>query len=130
MINRFVPISNQQIRRRRFWIFGLVLFSTLLATLKWIAVIPSDTLFLTKLFMILLFILSFLVSFGLILLSSMFLWFFRFGAVALSPLILPILVPFTHWLMKPLESAISKGYIKKSKNNSSLSSWQTNSSNF
>ena len=65
--------------------------------------------------MILLFILSFLVSFGLILLSSMFLWFFRFGAVALSPLILPILVPFTHWLMKPLESAISKGYIKKSK---------------
>lgn len=59
MINRFVPISNQQIRRRRFWIFGLVLFSTLLATLKWIAVIPSDTLFLTKLFMILLFILTF-----------------------------------------------------------------------
>ncbi len=63
---------------------------------------------------ILLYILCFAVSFGLILLSSMFLWFFRFGAVALSPLILPILVPFVHWLLKPLESAIGKSYIRKS----------------
>ncbi len=63
---------------------------------------------------ILLFILCFVISFGLIILSSMFLSIFRFGAVALSPLLLPILVPFVHWVMKPLEHAINKGYIKKS----------------
>lgn len=62
---------------------------------------------------ILLFIICFAVSFGLIILSSMFVPFFRFGAVALSPLLLPILVPFVHWLLKPLESAINHGYVKK-----------------
>ena len=64
---------------------------------------------------ILLFILCFAVSFGLIILSSLFLSFFRFGAVALSPLLIPVLVPFVHWLLKPIESSISRGYVKRAK---------------
>lgn len=63
----------------------------------------------------LLFVLGLLLSFGLILLSSMFVDIFRFGAVALTPLFLPLLVPLVHFMMKPIEKAISRGYVKKAK---------------
>lgn len=65
--------------------------------------------------MILLFIVNLIISFLLIAFSSVFIWFFRFGAVALSPLLLPVVVPFVHWLLKPLESAINKSYVIKAK---------------
>ncbi len=65
--------------------------------------------------MIVLFILCLLFSFGLILLSSMFIDIFRFGAIALTPLLLPILVPLAHILLKPIEKLINLSYIKKAK---------------
>ncbi len=59
MTNRFIPISPKQIKRRRCLIFGLVLVSTLLATLKWIVVIPSDAFMVTKILMTVFFVLTF-----------------------------------------------------------------------
>ena len=61
--------------------------------------------------MILLFVVNFIVSFGLIILSSMFIDIYRFGAVALTPIVLPVIVPFVHWIMKPIENMINKKYI-------------------
>ncbi len=55
----FTPISPRQIRRRRIKVFGLMIVSTLLATLKWITVIPSDSSLFTRFLMIGLFILTF-----------------------------------------------------------------------
>lgn len=66
-------------------------------------------------YMILFYILSLLLSFGLVALSSLYLDVYGYGAIALTPICLPLLVPFVHWLMKPLERAISKGYIKRTK---------------
>lgn len=65
--------------------------------------------------MTLLFILSFAISFGFILLSSLFIDVYRFGAVALTPILIPLLVPLVHFVMKPLEKAINRSYIKKAK---------------
>lgn len=65
--------------------------------------------------MILLFILHLAISFGVIVLSSMFIDILRFGAVALTPLIVPITVPFVHWVMKPLEKAINQKYVHQAK---------------
>lgn len=52
-------INMKKIRWRRFKIFGLTGVSTLLATLKWIAVIPTDSFWLTKFLMVFLFMLTF-----------------------------------------------------------------------
>lgn len=52
-------ISSRRIFRRRMKVFGLTLVSTLLATLKWIAVIPNDSELLTRFLMVLLFVLTF-----------------------------------------------------------------------
>lgn len=65
--------------------------------------------------MILLFFVNLVISFVLIAVSSMFISYFRFGAVALSPLFLPIVVPFVHWTMKPIENLINRGYVIKAK---------------
>lgn len=65
--------------------------------------------------MVLLFLVNLIISFALIVLSSMFISYFRFGAVALSPLFLPLVVPFVHWVMKPIEALINKGYVLKAK---------------
>ncbi len=59
MSSYFTPISAKQIRHRRLWIFGLMFFSTLMATLKWITVIPSSSALITKCLMVSLFILTF-----------------------------------------------------------------------
>ena len=55
----FTPISRRQIRRRRIRVFGLMFLSTVLATLKWITVIPSNSEFITKFLMTALFVLTF-----------------------------------------------------------------------
>ena len=65
--------------------------------------------------MIVLFIVNLLISFGVIVLSSMFIDVLRFGAVALTPLIVPITVPFAHWVMKPIEKAINQKYVHQAK---------------
>lgn len=62
---------------------------------------------------ILMYILCFIFTFGLIILSSLYLPFLRFGIIAITPLILPILVPFIHWMLKPLEAGINKGYVRR-----------------
>lgn len=62
---------------------------------------------------ILLFIICFIISMGFIVLSSMYLDFLRFAIVGITPLLLPVLVPFVHWILKPLEAAINRGYVKR-----------------
>ena len=59
MSSEFIPISKKQIARRRLAIFGLMFVSTLLATFKWIEVIPNSSLFITQFLMTALFILTF-----------------------------------------------------------------------
>ena len=87
MVNRFIPISPKQIKRRRSLIFGLVLVSTLLATLKWIVVIPSDAFMVTKIFMTLFFVLTFAWI-------ALFFWSSIFGFVEL---LRRRNVPGVHW---------------------------------
>ena len=65
--------------------------------------------------MLLFFILSIFLTFAFILISSLFTQIFRYGAVALMPLLLPFLAPFSHFLLIPLEHNIQKKYIKKAK---------------
>ena len=52
-------INPKRIFMRRLKVFGLTIFSTLLATLKWVSVIPTDSEFATKFLMVLLFVLTF-----------------------------------------------------------------------
>ena len=52
-------VNVRRVRNRRIKLFGSMIVLTLLATLKWIEVIPSDSNFLTKFLMIFLFILTF-----------------------------------------------------------------------
>ncbi|MBP3516335.1 MAG: glycosyltransferase, partial [Alphaproteobacteria bacterium] len=59
MSEKIIPISPRQIRNRRIKVFGLTGLSTLLATLKWMTVIPSDASLLTAFLMIVLFMLTF-----------------------------------------------------------------------
>ena len=59
------------------------------------------------------FILSIVLTFGLIMLSSLFTQTIRYGAIALMPILLPLLAPLSHLIMKPFEKAISKKYIGK-----------------
>ena len=58
-MQKFVPISPKQVRRRRVVVFGLMIVSTLFATLKWITAIPSDSSLFTQLLMVILFMLTF-----------------------------------------------------------------------
>ena len=52
-------INPKRIFMRRLKVFGLTIFSTLLATLKWVSVMPTDSEFATKFLMVLLFVLTF-----------------------------------------------------------------------
>lgn len=65
--------------------------------------------------MALLYFINLIISFGFILLSSMFIDIFRFGAVTLTPLLLPLTVPFVHWVMAPMEKAINYGFVVRAK---------------
>ena len=58
-MREFVPITKKQVIRRRCLVFGLSVFSTLIATLKWITALPSDSYIYTKFLMITLFGLTF-----------------------------------------------------------------------
>jgi len=62
---------------------------------------------------IVLFVLCSLSTFALIVLSSLALPFYSFGAITLTPLLVPVLVPFAHWIMSPVESAINRRFILK-----------------
>ena len=52
-------VNVRRVRNRRIKLFGSMIVLTLLATLKWIEVIPSDSNFLTKFLRIFLFIFTF-----------------------------------------------------------------------
>lgn len=54
-----INLNPQRVENRRIKVFGLMVISTLLATLKWITVIPTDSTIFTKLLMVSLFILTF-----------------------------------------------------------------------
>lgn len=64
---------------------------------------------------VLLWIVSLVFTFGLLVLTENFIPFCRLGGLALSPLLLPILVPFVHICMKPVEKAINRRFLKKAK---------------
>ena len=64
---------------------------------------------------VLLFVISAGITFGVVVLSSLFIDWFRFGAVALTPLILPLTVPFVHWIMQPIEKTINAGYVRQAR---------------
>lgn len=67
-----ISINASQIKRRRVKIFGITLLCTLISTLKWMEVIPSDASWFTSVLMIVLFVLTF----GWI---SLFFWSSIFG---------------------------------------------------
>lgn len=52
-------LNPKRIRNRRIKVFGLMFLSTLLATAKWVTVIPTDSTVFTKILMVSLFILTF-----------------------------------------------------------------------
>ena len=62
---------------------------------------------------IMLFVLSAIATFALIVLSALALPLYSFGAITLTPLLVPLLVPLAHWMLSPLEGGINKGYIYK-----------------
>jgi UDP-N-acetylmuramoyl-tripeptide--D-alanyl-D-alanine ligase len=62
-----------------------------------------------------LFILSLLVTFGLIAFSSIYLLRLRFGLVVITPILLIILVPIAHIITLPIEKIIAIHYIRKAK---------------
>lgn len=62
-----------------------------------------------------LFIICLGITFVLIWVCTEWLWFIKFGVVVLTPLLLPILVPLSHFIMLPLESFIRWSYIRKAK---------------
>ena len=54
-----IVLNPKRIRNRRIKVFGLMIFTTLIATIKWMYVIPTDSNWLTKFLMITLFVLTF-----------------------------------------------------------------------
>ena len=65
--------------------------------------------------MILLWVLGFVLTFGLLFVSEMFIPYYSFLGLALTPLFLPCLVPFVHICLKPMEKLISNNYLKKAR---------------
>ena len=56
-----------------------------------------------------------LITFGLVLLSFELDTIFRFSLIAITPICLPVLIPFSVLLLYPLEKLINKSYIKLAK---------------
>lgn len=54
-----INLNPERVRNRRIKVFGLMFFSTLLATMKWVSSIPTDSSLPTKILMTVLFILTF-----------------------------------------------------------------------
>ena len=65
--------------------------------------------------MTLLFFISFVITLILIWASTLILPFLRYGIVAITPILLPVLVPLAHFILVPLELMIRRMYIKKAK---------------
>lgn len=65
--------------------------------------------------MSLLFVLSVVISFALVMLSSVYLGFLGAGILTLTPIFVPLLVPLVHFMLIPLEDLIRRFYIKKAK---------------
>ena len=59
MSEELTVLNPKRIRNRRVKVFGLMFVSTLLATIKWTYVIPTDSTLLTKFLMVALFVLTF-----------------------------------------------------------------------
>lgn len=59
MSEELTVLNPKRIRNRRVKVFGLMFVSTLLATIKWTYVIPTDSALLTKFLMVALFVLTF-----------------------------------------------------------------------
>lgn len=59
MTDTLYNINPKRIRKRRIKVFGLMVISTILATIKWTYVIPTDSSPITKFLMVALFILTF-----------------------------------------------------------------------
>ena len=64
---------------------------------------------------ILMFIISTILSFFLVVISTEYFGFIKFGILCFVPLFLPILVPIVHVLMLPIEKIISTRYVVKAK---------------
>lgn len=64
---------------------------------------------------ILLSIVMFAITYGLLLISFNFKTAFRFSLVALTPLFVPIIVPLVVAILNPLEKLINKGYVRKAR---------------
>lgn len=71
-------LNPKRIRNRRIKVFGLMFLSTLLATAKWVTVIPTDSTVFTKILMVSLFILTFAWI-------ALFFWSSVFGFFELLP---------------------------------------------
>ena len=56
-----------------------------------------------------------LFTFELMTASSLYIPYFEYGAVGLTPLLLPLLILLAHWILSPFESANSNSYVKKAK---------------
>ena len=64
---------------------------------------------------ILLWLIGAILTFGLLIVFENYVFFFRLGGLVIPPLLLPLLVPLVFCIMRPLENAISRTYIRKTK---------------
>ena len=65
--------------------------------------------------MIATFIFTAVLSFFIIVLSTEFTWFIKFGILCFTPIFVPIIVPIVHMLLLPLEKLVMFYYISKAK---------------
>ncbi len=59
IFENLINLNPERVRHRRIKVFGLMIVSTLIATGKWLSSIPTDSFWLTKVLMTILFILTF-----------------------------------------------------------------------
>lgn len=59
MITSLINLNPKRVRNRRIKVFGLMIVSTIVATIKWIMSLPTDSSLFVKLLMIVLFVLTF-----------------------------------------------------------------------
>ena len=58
-IKSLININPRRVRNRRIKIFGLMIVSTIIATIKWIISLPTDSSLFVKMLMVVLFVLAF-----------------------------------------------------------------------
>ena len=62
---------------------------------------------------VVMFVLGAISTFALVVIFSLALPLYGFGAITLTPMLVPVLVPFTHWMMSPVEGAFNRGFMVK-----------------